>query len=549
MMPFGMCWDSQLIQAVTVPGPHKNAALQKQNQTTLRDTGVQMRRVIAAAVVSVLVFGGVTAIPAFAASSSAEKADGADKHDAGKAQPAARAKAKNMAKNMAKKTKTVVYRGYEFRVPANWPVYRLDEYPSTCVRYDINAVYLGTPGVNMRCSAGVVGRAQTVSVIPSTTIAAGSGSEVTYQRAQPDGVGGTRVRSLSAVPAAITRNAGQHELRVALGVAALGATILGTYGGDPAVVEQVLATLRAAPAGAPATAQTGSSRARSRTAALAPARSMTAALAQALAPARASASAQPTSSAWHGVPPDWPIQIVVGPRPKPKPRSHPVNGFDSCTAPSLHTMRVWRRAYAAVGVYIGGVNSGCAFGNLSASWMRSAAGMGWGMLPTYVGPQAPCWGYHGVTINPSQAAAEGRAAGQDAVRDARLFGLGAGSPIYYDMEAYNAAYNATCKTAVLTFLGAWDRAAAQAGYVTGVYSSQDSGIADMQAATIAKKPGFTPPDAVWFALWDGVSSLSDGSLAWPLADRAKQYSGNVYATVGGITLNIDRDIVGGPLAR
>ena len=32
-------------------------------------------------------------------------------------------------------------------------------------------------------------------------------------------------------------------------------------------------------------------------------------------------------------------------------------------------------------------------------------------------------------------------------------------------------------------------------------------------------------------------------------DRAKQYAGNVNATVGGITLNIDKDIVGGPLAR
>ena len=37
-------------------------------------------------------------------------------------------------------------------------------------------------------------------------------------------------------------------------------------------------------------------------------------------------------------------------------------------------------------------------------------------------------------------------------------------------------------------------------------------------------------------------------LAWPLGtERSKQYSGNVTATVGGITLNIDKDIVGGPL--
>ena len=115
------------------------------------------------------------------------------------------------------------------------------------------------------------------------------------------------------------------------------------------------------------------------------------------------------------------------------------------------------------------------------------------------------------------------------------------------MEAYNGA--ASCTTAVLAFLGAWDKQVAAEGYVTGVYSSQDSGIVDMQSGAVKKVAGFTPPDAVWIALWDNVASLNDGTLTWPLPDRSKQYSGNVNATVGGITLNIDRDFVGGPLAR
>ncbi len=102
---------------------------------------------------------------------------------------------------------------------------------------------------------------------------------------------------------------------------------------------------------------------------------------------------------------------------------------------------------------------------------------------------------------------------------------------------------------MLSFLGAWDRQVAAAGYVTGVYSSQDSGIVDMQAAAASKAPGFTPPDAIWIALWDNVASLSDGNLTWPLADRSKQYAGNVNQTIGGITLNIDKDLVGGPVAR
>jgi hypothetical protein len=208
-------------------------------------------------------------------------------------------------------------------------------------------------------------------------------------------------------------------------------------------------------------------------------------------------------------------------------------------------MRAWRSVYAAVGVYIGGVNVGCNKANLSASWVKAMTGMGWGLLPTYVGPQAPCWGLQGVLINPATAVAQGKAAAADAVSSARAVGLPAGSPIYYDMEAYRGP--ASCKSAVLSFLGAWDSAVMTAGYVTGVYSSQASGIVDMQASATSVPPGFTPPEAVWIALWDNVSSLSDGTLTWPLTARAKQFAGNVNQTIGGITLNIDKDLVGGPM--
>jgi Domain of unknown function (DUF1906) len=442
--------------------------------------------------------------------------------------------------------KTVVYHGYEFQVPASWPVYRLERHPTTCVRYDVHAVYLGTPGANMQCPAGLVGRTQTVSVIPSTTVAAGSGSTTVDQRQQPDGLGGTEVRALPAVRGAITQSPADHELRVALGAASLGATVLATYGTDPAVVEQVLGTLRAAPARAAQTRQSGSSRALSQPSGeRAPVVEQSAAVRpkKAKSPKKAKTTVY---KSWKGVPPNWPSQIVVQP-PPPPPLIHPLNGFDACTAPTLATMRVWRRQYTAVGVYIGGANSACAYGNLSAAWFRSAAAMGWGMLPTYVGPQAPCWGYQGTVINPGKAAAEGQAAGANAVADAKLFGLAPGSPVYYDMEAYDGGQS--CTNAVLTFLGAWDRAVSAKGYLTGVYSSQDSGIDDMQAAAAAGQAGFTRPDAIWIALWDGKATLDDGTLDWPIGDREKQYAGNLDGTVGGITLSIDRDVVAGPMAR
>jgi hypothetical protein len=483
-----------------------------------------MRRAIAAAAVGGLVLGGVVATPAFAAT-------------------AARTTDRTTIKATGKKTamRTVVYHGYEFQVPESWPVYQLDQHPTTCVRYDVHAVYLGTPGADMQCPAGLVGRTQTVSVIPSTTVAAGSGSATVYQREQPDGLGGAEVRALPAVRGAITQNPAEHELRVALGAASLGATVLATYGTDPAVVEQVLGTLQAAPARAAQTPQSAGAADARPTSPERPKRAESPK--QAAKPKQAKTTVY---KSWRGVPPNWPVQIVV-PQPLPAPVVHPVNGFDSCTAPTLATMRVWRRQYAAVGVYIGGANSACAYGNLSAAWFRSAAAMGWGMLPTYVGPQAPCWGFQGALINPSEAAAEGQAAGADAVSDARLFGLAKGSPVYYDMESYTG--DQACTNAVLTFLGAWDRTVAAKGYLTGVYSSQESGIDDMQAAAVAGKAGFTRPDAIWIALWDGRATLADGILAWPVGDRAKQYAGNLYQTVGGIRLSIDRDVVAGPLAR
>src|SRR5579863_2343448 len=107
-----------------------------------------MRRAIAAAVIGGLVLGGVSATPAFAAA-----------HSAGKASDEATKTSKPTKTTKTTITmKTVVYEGYTFQVPASWPVYRLDEHPQTCVRYDIHAVYLGAPGANMHCPAGLVGR-------------------------------------------------------------------------------------------------------------------------------------------------------------------------------------------------------------------------------------------------------------------------------------------------------------------------------------------------------------------------------------------------------
>jgi hypothetical protein len=177
-----------------------------------------------------------------------------------------------------------------------------------------------------------------------------------------------------------------------------------------------------------------------------------------------------------------PTGPVLASNPSPSPtQATPgriLAGFDTCAAPSLPTMKAWRAKYAAAAIYIGGQMMACGQSNLSASWVRQTEAMGYALMPTFVGLQAPCDSFSG-KIDPKQAAPQGTAAANQAVTAAKSYGLGAGTPIYYDMEAYDRT-NAGCRTAVLTFLDAWTRQLKAVGYISGVYSSAGSAITDLQ---------------------------------------------------------------------
>ncbi len=75
-------------------------------------------------------------------------------------------------------------------------------------------------------------------------------------------------------------------------------------------------------------------------------------------------------------------------------------------------MKAWlKSAYRAVGIYIGGVNRGCAQANLTSAWISRIQAQGWHYWPFYVGLQADCVDAFGdATIVASKAAAEGRSA-------------------------------------------------------------------------------------------------------------------------------------------
>ena len=143
------------------------------------------------------------------------------------------------AKAAAQAMKTVEYGGYAIRVPASWPVYLLSKDPGQCVRYDVNAVYLGTPGPNQNCPPHLVGRADTVSIGGPVTLGEPSTPVQTDLRAA---VGAKRAGTdVPAKPGTILESAQLREFAVAMPGSA--PSITATYGTDPDLILRLLAGL------------------------------------------------------------------------------------------------------------------------------------------------------------------------------------------------------------------------------------------------------------------------------------------------------------------
>jgi hypothetical protein len=222
-------------------------------------------------------------------------------------------------------------------------------------------------------------------------------------------------------------------------------------------------------------------------------------------------------------------------------------GFDPCSAPSPAQMSAWSSSpYRAIGVYIGGTNMGCSQPNLTASWVSAETSAGWHLIPTYVGLQAPSNTCGCAPIDPKRASSEGTAAAADAIARAQAVGIEAGNPIYLDMEGYGRGGTST--SAVLGFLSAWGSRLHAGGYKSGVYSSAASGIADLVAQV---GTGFTEPDDLWIADWNGSKTTSDPyvpSNDWASHRRLHQYDGGHNETYRGVTINIDGDYLDGQTA-
>ncbi|RZU54613.1 VCBS repeat protein [Krasilnikovia cinnamomea] len=234
----------------------------------------------------------------------------------------------------------------------------------------------------------------------------------------------------------------------------------------------------------------------------------------------------------------------------PAPGTFTGYGFDTCTAPSSATMDAWLASpYRAIGIYFGGNNRACAQPNLTPGWVAHQQAAGWHLLPIYLGPQASCTTSNKrYRIDNTQAAAQGRAAADDAATQAAALGLSAPSVLIYDMEAYRTD-DAACRAGVLAFMSAWTARLHDRGHLSGFYSSMASGVADQVANY--RTAGYVRPDYLDFARWDGVATVTDPAIPasyWPPHRRMKQYRGDHQETYGGVTINIDNDYVDfGPL--
>jgi hypothetical protein len=222
-------------------------------------------------------------------------------------------------------------------------------------------------------------------------------------------------------------------------------------------------------------------------------------------------------------------------------------GFDACAAPSARTMSAWASSpYRAIGVYIGGANRACSQPNLTSTWVGEQVAAGWHLIPTYVGLQSPtssCSSCAKLSSSLAKATEQGTEAAEDAVAEAQSVGMGAGSPIYFDMESYTRTTSATAAT--LTFLSAWTTQLHALGYVSGAYSSGASGIADLGRAIGGP---YLLPDDVWSANWNGAQNTLEPylpSTAWALHQRIHQYRGGHNETYGLMSINLDNNFVEG----
>lgn len=229
--------------------------------------------------------------------------------------------------------------------------------------------------------------------------------------------------------------------------------------------------------------------------------------------------------------------------------------FDKCEVSTTANMQKWWNSspYYYTNIYIGGSRRACDNDLLTPLWVSTVAAQGWGFVPTWVGPQAPCYPRGGdvFSYTPSVAYEQGRDEAAAAVLAANALGFTGNVPIYYDIEGFRPA-TTTCRNAVKSFLTGWTTRIHELGYISGAYGgSYGSYVSDWWDIT-------PRPDEVWLARWYPNPQLfrADATLYgdpyvsdefWN-GHRLRQYAGDHKETWGSVQFTIDSNATDGLIA-
>jgi hypothetical protein len=412
------------------------------------------------------------------------------------------------------KWQNVTYNGISFKVPASWPVINLTRHPKACPRLDLHAVYLGKPGPNPLCPAGLVGKTEAVMIGP-------------LAKASPRRRASTHIGAKVRRPARAGRRAARVMISTRSSVARTLTTVVPrarvqvaiSYGIDRPLAQTIQSSIQVTSTSPAVERAASPRRAAGRRRAASPRREARKSQKSQKNPATKSRPIAPTATA------KSPQGLFVG------------SGFDACAAPSASAMTKWLASpFRSVGIYIGGANRACAQANLTASWLTGIVKQGWRYFPIYPGLQSSCVLAPGdASISTSQASQEGKSAADDAAAQASSLGIGKGTPLIYDMEAYGP----DCNSQVTTFLSAWDSELQARGFSSGVYESFTN-----IGALISASGSITEPDVIYYADWDGAATTTSSympSSLWTNHQRIHQYLGNHLATYGGVSIDIDTD--------
>lgn len=222
-------------------------------------------------------------------------------------------------------------------------------------------------------------------------------------------------------------------------------------------------------------------------------------------------------------------------------------GVDSCGINTVaRAQAFWKNTpYSNIGVYIGGSAAGCPMN--SASFISALVGMGWQIMPIWVGPQASCSSFGSrMSSNPDTAFQQGKTEAHASYLRLRSLGMSVdNTPVIYDLENYDTT-NTTCVNAAKAFIRGWvTQAHVPTAQKSGVYGSTcGSGLANF--ATISPAPDFIDG-----ASWDGIKSTRTmpcvSSSSWTNRQRHKQYRGDHNETWNGVTISVDNDCSNAPV--